>query len=151
MTIMATLVRWNPTREFAAMNKAMDTAFRNFFNAPTWPAENGAHPLALDVSSTDEAYTVQASLPGFSPDNVDVSVDRNVLTIKAEVKSESEEEKPAYVLRERYQGSYQRSLRLPEGVKADEVVANFENGLLTVSVPKAEVVKPRRIKVSVAS
>lgn len=148
---MTTLVRWNPTREFAAMNRVMDHAFRNFFNTSAWPAENGAQPLALDVSSTDDAYTVQASLPGFSPDNVDVSVDRNVLTIKAEVNSENEDEKPTYVLRERYQGSYQRSLRLPEGVNADGVAASFDNGLLTVTFPKAEEVKPKRIPVNTAA
>ncbi len=148
---MTTLVRWNPTPEFAAMNRVMAHAFRNFFNAPVWPAENGDRPLALDVSSTDEAYTVQASLPGFSPDNVDVSVDRNVLTIKAEVNSEKEDEKPTYVLRERYQGSYQRSLRLPEGINAGEVAASFDNGLLTVTVPKAEEVKPNRIPVHTAA
>jgi len=136
-----------------AFNRTVD----RFFAAPVarhsqrWPVENGFKTLAVDVYENDEAVVVKATLPGIAPDQVDVQVEDGILTIKGEVKHEGEDKDEAeskYYLRERFYGAFERRMRLPNYVDTDAAEAKFENGLLTVSVPKAETAKPRQIPVN---
>ena len=93
---------------------------------------------------------ITASLPGYNPDDVDISVHDGVVTIKGEVETKEEEAEDIdskYYLRERRYGSFHRAIRLPVEVNADAAEANFENGILTLTLPKAEAVKPKRIAV----
>jgi HSP20 family protein len=147
---MRTITRWNPTRD------ALDLVneFERIFDLPAYRGrvETPTHlGLALDVVEKDEAYELKASVPGINPDDINITLEDNVLTIQGEVKSEETVEEGKYHLRERRYGSFGRTLRFPVAVNADAVEANYENGVLTLSVPKAEEVKPKRITVKANS
>jgi HSP20 family protein len=96
-------------------------------------------------------FTVKASLPGISPDDLNVTLEDNVLTIQGETKEDETIEENSYHIRERRYGSFSRSVRFPVPVEGDKVEANFENGVLTLTIPKAEAVKPKRIAVKANS
>ena len=106
---------------------------------------------ALDVMENEDGFVVKAALPGWKPDQVEVNIENGVLTLKGEVKDEqtAEEDKGRYHRREIRHMSFQRMLSLPTEVNADKATAEFENGILTLSVPKADVVKPKSIKIAV--
>jgi HSP20 family protein len=103
--------------------------------------------LALDVMEDEDAYVVKASVPGVKPEDIDITFDKGMLTIKGELKSEEEITKGQYHLRERRFGRFARSLTLPTGVKAESIEAKVDDGVLTLRLPKAEEVKPKRIAV----
>ena len=152
---MRYLVRTTPTHPAVTVNRALnrffnDDFFRPFASAPTWSNE-GWNNLALDVAEDDDNLTITASLPGYNPDDVDISVHDGVVTIKGEVEtSEADGDNDSkYYLRERRYGSFHRSVRLPVEVDTDSADASFENGILTLTLPKAEEVKPKRIAVQV--
>jgi len=109
------------------------------------PAELG---FALDVYENDDALVVKAALPGVRPDEVDISVTDDILTIKGETKSEEETKDGSYHRRELRYGAFARSIALPTLVNHDKAEATFENGILTVTLPKAEEVKPKSIKIA---
>ncbi len=143
---MATLVRWNPVRNRMNLFNEFDRLMNemNDWDAPTVPSN---WKLALDVMESEEAYTVQASIPGIDPNDIDVTLEDDVLTIKAETGVSEAEETTRYHLRERRFGSFSRSLRFPVAVNGDAVEASYEHGVLTLNIPKAEEVKPKRIAV----
>jgi HSP20 family protein len=144
---MRTISRWNPTREavnlFNEFDRLFDlSAYRGNVETPTrWG-------LALDVAEQDDAYSLKASVPGMNPEDINITLEDNVLTIQGEVKSDETVEEGKYHLRERRYGSFGRTLRFPVPVNADAVEANYENGVLTLRVPKAEEVKPKRIAIN---
>jgi HSP20 family protein len=109
------------------------------------------HPLALDVRTTDDAYEIDAALPGVKPEDVDISVLGETLTITARTNSDESRENDGYSYREIRRGSFSRTVTLPTQVKADEASANFENGMLHLSIPKAEEAKPRQIQIKATS
>ncbi len=145
---MMTLVRrWDPFREMAELRATMDRLLNETRNLPLLATEETIWMLPLDVSETEDAYIVKASIPGVNPDDIDITLTDNVLTIKAEIKEEKEIEEAKYHLRERRFGVFSRSITLPTAVEADKVEAVYENGVLTLTIPKAEEVKPRKIAV----
>jgi HSP20 family protein len=103
--------------------------------------------LAMDVYETDEDVVVKASVPGVDPEELDISITGDTLTIKGETRAEEEVEEENYIYRERRYGAFSRSMSIPTSVKADEANAEFEDGVLTLRLPKAEEVKPKTIKV----
>lgn len=105
--------------------------------------------LAVDMYETDDDVVVKTALPGIDPDDVEISVTGDSLTIKGETKAEEEVEKGNYVCRERRFGAYSRSLTLPVSVKAEKAEAEYENGVLTLRLPKVEEAKPKAIQVKV--
>ncbi|RME81066.1 MAG: Hsp20/alpha crystallin family protein [Caldilineae bacterium] len=144
---MTALTQWNPYREIMEMRAAMDRLFDEAFFRPF--AFNGSHlGLALDVAETEDAYIIEAAIPGINPDELDISLTQNVLTIKGEIKKEEEVEEGRYHLRERRFGKFSRSVTLPGDVQADAVEATYQNGVLRLVAPKAEEAKPKHIKVS---
>ncbi len=144
---MTTLVRrWDPFREMAQLRATMDRLLNETRNLPL-ASEETIWILPLDVSETEDAFLVKASIPGVNPDDIDISLTDNVLTIKAEIKAEKEIEEAQYHLRERRFGVFSRSITLPTAVDADNVEATYENGVLNLTIPKAEEVKPRKIEV----
>jgi HSP20 family protein len=151
---MATLTRWEPIREWADMRSNMDRMMERFFedpffaNAPTWSQRNGgAWNLALDVAEDPDHYIVKASVPGINPEDIEITLTDNVLTIKGETKEEKESQETNWHVRERRYGNFMRSVTLPASVDANKVEATNENGVLTLRVPKAEAVKPKKITV----
>jgi len=107
----------------------------------------GAGALAVDMYETDDAIVVKSAIPGIKANDLDVSIVGDILTIKGETKSEEEVKGDRYIRRERRCGSFCRSLAIPLTVVAGEAEAEFEDGVLTLTLPKAEEVKPKAIKV----
>ena len=149
---MTTLVRWDPIREMMQLQNAVDRLFESELAStlPLWRQSSTAWMLPLDVIETEDEFIVKASLPGINPDELDISLTDNVLTIKGEIKVE-EAEDVRYHLRERRFGMFQRSISLPVPVNADKVEAVYENGVLTLHIPKAEEVKPKHISIKKVS
>ena len=145
---MNTMIRWNPFGEMARMRSEIDRLFEDAFNAPVGKWErNSVWGFPLDVTEGDDAFTVKAAVPGMNPDELDITITDNVLTIKGEMQEEEVRDEEKVHLRERRFGSFMRSLSLPTPVESDNVTATMENGILTLQIPKAEAVKPRRITV----
>ena len=151
---MTTLTRWEPIREWADMRSNMDRMMGRFFEDPffantsAWSQRNGgAWSLPLDVAEDADHYIVKASVPGINPEDIDITLTDNVLTIKGETKEEKESQETNWHVRERRYGSFMRSVTLPASIEADKVEATNENGVLTLRIPKAEAVKPKRITV----
>jgi HSP20 family protein len=112
----------------------------DFGKAPEW-----AVAPAVDMTEKDGTYEITAELPGLDEKNVEVKLANGILTIKGEKTEEKQEEKKDYHLSERRYGSFQRSFRVPDGVDAEKIEANFAKGLLTVKLPKtAEAVKSEK-------
>ncbi len=147
---MNSLTRWNPFREMMSLRNEIDRLFDQTLSLD-WPMESRLFgELAIDLSETADNYVVKASIPGIEPKDLDITVTDNVLTIKGEFKEEKEEEGKQWHIRERRTGSFSRSVRFPVAVKGNDVVAEYHNGVLTLTVPKAEEVKPKRIAVKVS-
>jgi HSP20 family protein len=139
------LTRWDPFREMLSMRRAMDRLIENT-TGENWDEVN-EWSLALDVVEDENAFTVKATLPGVSPDDIDVTFNRGMLTIKGSVKDESETTKGQYHLRERRYGSFSRTISLPASVKAEDIQADYKDGVLSLTLPKTEEVKPKRIAI----
>lgn len=146
---MTTITRWDPFRELSTLRSELDRFFDEpVFNAPRlWPGNGDEATLALDISENEDEFTVTASVPGVAPEEIEITLSDNVLTIKGETKTEKEVEETRYHLRERRWGSFYRSITLPLAVEADKVEAVNENGVLTLHLPKAEAIKPKKISV----
>ena len=146
---MNTLTRWEPMRELQTMRTLMDRFFDEpFFGAPQlWNQQNESFPLPLDVIEEEGQFIVKASMPGVEPDQVEITLSDNVLTIKGETKQESDRNESNYHVRERRYGSFMRHLTLPTSVDSEHVDATHENGVLTLRLPKTESVKPKKISV----
>ncbi len=146
------VVRWDPSNEMISLRDAMNRLFEDSFIRPSlWPLpfEEGGSVLPVDVMETKDDFQIRASVPGFKPEDIDVSVTGETLTIKGEVKTEEKREEGSYIRKERRFGSFQRTLTLPSSVMADKARAEFENGVLILTLPKAEQAKPKAIKVSI--
>jgi len=142
------IVRWEPERELTSLRQAMDQLFRDaFVQWPGLPYPEIGEGMTLDMYQTEKDLVVQVPLPGVKPEDVDISVTGDVLTIKAERKEEHKVEEADYFYRESRYGSFSRSVSLPVDVDADKAEANFENGMLTLTLPKAEVARAKKIPV----
>lgn len=144
---MSNITRWEPAREIMTLREAMDRLFDDAFTRPLAFMRNGFSTPAVDMYQTDDEVVVKAALPGIKADEVQINVTGDVLTLKGEVKQEDEKKERSWHIRERHYGSFERSIVLPTEVVADKAKAEFENGILTVTLPKAEDVKPRTITV----
>ena len=145
---MNTMIRWNPFGEMARMRSEIDRLFEDAFNAPAGKWErNSVWGFPLDVTEANETFTVKAAVPGMNPDELEITISDNVLTIKGETEAEEVRDEEKVHLRERRSGSFMRSISLPVPVESDNVTATVENGILTLQIPKAEAVKPKRISV----
>jgi len=143
---MSNLIRWEPARDFMTLREAMDHLFDDAFTRPLSIRDGWSVP-AIDMYQTDEELVVKASIPGYKAENVQISVTGDVLTLRGEVKQEDEKKEKAWHIREQRWGSFERSVALPTQVVADKAKAEFENGILIVTLPKAEEVKPKTITV----
>ena len=147
---MANLTRWDPFGEMWSLRQAMDRLFEDAFVRP-WNGAgtqaDGVAGLALDMYETGDDLVVTAAVPGVRPEDIDITVQGDVLTIKGQTQSEQQNEQANYHLHERRYGRFYRQVALPHGVKSDGAEASFENGILRLRLPKAEEAKERKIQV----
>jgi len=144
---MSNLTRWEPAREMMTLREAMDHLFDEAFTRPLIRMNGGWSSPSIDLYQTDNDVVVKASLPGIKPDEVQISVVGDVLTIKGEVKQQDEVKEKTYHMREQRWGSFERSVALPSSVSADKAKAEFENGILTITMPKEEEARPKTITI----
>ena len=140
------LTRWDPFQEMMSLRRAVDRLFDNMTPEGNWQPQT-TWGLALDVAEDDDAFVVKASVPGINPDDLEITYTDDTLTIKGETKEEKDTNEAQYHLRERRYGSFSRSIRLPSKVKSDGIEANYNAGVLTLTLPKVEEVKPKRIAI----
>lgn len=146
---MRGMMRWHPAREMARMQDWMDRFFEDFFRPWGWVRRGEAvGVIPVDIYETADEYIVKAPLPGVKPENLDISYEAGVLTIRGEVPEEKEVEGEC-LCQERAFGKFSRSINLPGNVQADKIEAHLKDGVLTLHVPKAEEVKPKKISVKV--
>ena len=136
-------------REVMTLRDAIDRLFEDSFVRPAGQSSGTeSRGMAVDVSDDGDHITVEATLPGVKPEDVEVRVEGNTVSIRAESKSEKETSEDKYTYRERYRGVMQRSFTLPSDVNSDKAEANLENGVLRLVLPKVERAKTHKIKVS---
>jgi HSP20 family protein len=143
---MSNLARWEPVREMMTLREAMDRLFDDAFTRPI--GRNGGSTMpAIDLYQTDDEVVVRAALPGLKADDVQISVTNDVLTLRGEFKWESGHKEATYHIREQRSGSFERSIALPVDVQTEKAQADFQNGVLTITLPKAESVRPKTINI----
>ncbi len=144
------ITRWNPLREMVTMQTALDRIFEDTVRSMNDDGNlvNSGHWLALDVVEQNEAYIVEADVPGLLPDKIDITVQKRTLTISGEITREELSDDSRELLRERVQGRFSRSITLPDPINVDDVEASYQDGVLTLTLPKAADAKPRQITVN---
>ena len=147
---MAERGTWEPMREAVTLREAIDRLFQDSFVRPSagTPATGN---LPIDVYETPDNYVVVASLPGFKPDDVEITVHGEMLSIRAEYKNDETVKDAQYLIRERRPTSLGRQIGFPRAVQPDRASADFENGVLRLTLPKAESEKPRTIRIGTRS
>jgi HSP20 family protein len=151
---MKSLMRWNPRNEgeltdpFRSVEQMFDDLWRGWPNSLF--QSDTTRPFlrpAMDVVENDDNITVRVDLPGLTSDHVNVEMEDHILTISGEIGDTIEKEGDRYHYRERYNGSFRRSLRLPNTLDADKVDASFENGVLNIVLPKLPQAQPKKIEI----
>ena len=143
-----TVERWEPFRDAVSLSDAFNHLLRESFVRPSGTSGTPALALPLDVCENENEFVVSASLPGVKPDEVQITIHGDTITLRGETKSVEEKKGDTWHLRERRHGSFQRSFSLATPINADRVNAKFEHGVLTLTLPKAEAAKPRQIKIT---
>lgn len=143
---MGNLTRWDPWGTRRSLLADFDRLIDDMLTMPERRAQM-SWGVAVDVAETDGEFVLKASVPGIDPDDIEITLTDNVLTIRGEIQEEKDVEEESYHICERRFGQFSRSVTLPTQVDADKVDATVENGVLRVTIPKAEAVKPRRISV----
>jgi HSP20 family protein len=146
---MSNLIRWQPVREMVTLRDAMDRLFDEAFTRPWGLTDGGRYGLgpSVDMFETENDVVIKAALPGMTAEEVEINVTGEMLTLKGETQEKSDAKDKAYHIRENRWGSFERSVALPTTVVSDKARAEFEDGILTVTLPKAEEVKPKTITV----
>ena len=148
---MNSLTNWDPFRDLWNMRSMVDRMFENAMDRQTggWqPVEWG---LALDVTENEEEFTVKASVPGINPDDLEITFTDGTLTINGETREEKNVDEAHYHIRERRFGRFSRSISLPSNLDTDKIEASYDSGVLTLHLPKAEEMKPKRIEIKSGS
>lgn len=141
--------RWEPFNELISLRDAMDRLFEDSFVRPTrLPRGERATMLPVDAYTTDNELVVTASVPGVDAENVQITIEGDTLTIKGEIKPPLENVN--YIFQERRYGPFYRQLQINIPIQPEKAEATFEKGVLTLTIPKAEELKPRQIKVKAA-
>lgn len=140
--------RWDPFRDLRQMDETMNRLWRGYGNAPAGTEDWN---ISLDVVQRPDEIVVKASIPGVKPETIDLAIEDNILTIRAEKKPDFEDEQSIYLIQERPTGSFYRALRLPETVDANKIQSTCENGVLTITLPKAEEKKKKQLKIQIVS
>ena len=145
---MTIVRRSGPFGDLLSLRQAMDRLFEeSFVNPGTWQFGDG-QLVPMDVIAGEGEIVVEAILPGVKPEDVEITVEGNALTIAGDTTSASPAKEGSVLLKEIRRGRFTRTLTLPDGLEPDRATATFEDGVLTLRIPKAEQVKPRQIKIT---
>ena len=146
---MRTLARWEPFRGVTTLQDQVNRLFNDVFDRKGEESSLSAWAPAVDIYETEHELVVKADLPDVDPKDLDIRVENNILTIRGERKFEKKVSEENYLRVERSYGSFARSFTLANTVNADAIKADYQNGVLTLTVPKREEAKPKQIKVSI--
>lgn len=147
MANMTNMTRWNPIREMITLREAMDQMFNETTRGRDYRQQaNYAWQLPLDAYTSEDAIVLTADVPGLKPEELEVTLEGDTLTIRGEIKPRAEGKN--YILRERAAGRFERVLTINTPIDNSKVEATFDDGVLTLTLPKAEAVKPKQIKVT---
>lgn len=147
------LIRWDPFREISTLQERMNRLFSEVARRSPVAEEEiiqGAWIPPVDIFETGDSIVIKAELPGISKEDITLEVKENTLSIKGEKKFEKDVKEESYHRVERSYGAFQRAFALPSTVQQDKVKAKFRDGILEVTIPKAEEAKPKQIKVDVS-
>jgi HSP20 family protein len=144
------MARWNPWNDLFDLQSQVDQLFQSLGGGTGRTTNDGPEfmNLPVDIRQSEDAFVIEASVPGFKPEDVEVTFDDGVLTIRGQHRSETEDKQGQYVRRERRQSAVYRQIGLPAEVRPDEIRASFDNGVLRVTVPRAQKAQPKRIQVT---
>ena len=123
--------------------------FERFFGNPVRPASNPVGTLPVNIYEREGNLVVRAAIPGIDPNDLEVQIENNVLTVRGETRSDTENKDQKVYYREVTYGCFSRSVRLPEGLNLDAVDAEFKNGIVTITLPRVPEERPKALKISV--
>ena len=138
-----------PRNRFGLMNGEIDRMFNEIFNGGSVVESEGGWVPRADVHETDETFLIQLDVPGIDKNDIKVKFEDNTLIVSGERKYENKEEDKNYRHVERIYGTFTRTLKLPKDVDAQKIAANYKNGVLEITLPKAEEVKPKEIEIKI--
>jgi HSP20 family protein len=146
------IVRWEPLRDLLASQREFDRLFREAFGPAFGEGEVSTRTWAppVDIYENGDSLVLKAELPGINPDDVEIRVEGNTLYLKGERKFEKEVKEQNYHRVERSYGTFTRTFSLPNSIESDKVTANYQDGVLTLIMPKKEEAKPKTIKIDVS-
>lgn len=139
--------RWDPLRDMLSLREAMNHLLEESFVRPRAGMTAMTSGMAMDVKETHDSYVLETGLPGFKPEDVEISILNDTLRIKAESRAEEEREDENWLLRERRHGQFERTITLPTPVSAETANAEFDNGILRITLPKSEEARAKTIPV----
>ena len=148
---MRIITRWEPQRGLTTLQDQINRLFSDSFDRTGEEGSLSAWAPAVDIFETEHELVVKADLPDIDPKDLDIRVENNILTIRGERKFEKQVNEDKYLRVERSYGSFARSFTLANTVNAEAIKAEYQNGVLTLTIPKREEAKPKQIKVNVAT
>ncbi|HGY54182.1 MAG TPA: Hsp20/alpha crystallin family protein [Caldithrix abyssi] len=143
------LTRWSPARSLFTLKTDMDRLFDEFFRTGMEVTDRVDLTPLVDVEENDDEFVISAELPGMKRDDIKITFDNNMLNISGEKKAEKEMKEENFHRMERSYGKFSRTIPIPSGVKLDKIDAVYEDGVLTVHIPKTEEAKPKQIEIKV--
>ncbi len=143
----ATVTRYSPLRELVTMNDRLNRMFEQAYGQANGALEYGQWIPAVDLKEEESQFVLKADMPGMKKEDLDINVENNVLTISGDRRFEDEEKKESYHRIERAYGRFVRSFTLPTRVQSDAIGASYKDGILEVTIPKAEESKPKKIAI----
>jgi HSP20 family protein len=143
---MVRITRWDPLRDMITMRQAVDRMLDESFARGSETRGTGAWLLPMDAYITDEAIVIRADVPGIKPEEIEITLEGDTLAIRGEIRREDDSQRK-YVLLERPTGRFERTLNINTPIDHERVEASFKDGVLTLTLPKADAIKPRQIAV----
>lgn len=143
------LQRWDPFVEFGRMHTLFDRRRRGHGLSRPDGQRPASWAVPIDVVEEEDSIVIKASMPGIAPEDIDVTVEDDVVTVKGHIEDEREERNGSYLARERKVGRFYRSVRLPDAVEADKAKTSYEHGVVSITFPKQESRKPKRLEIKV--
>ena len=151
---MSSVIRWSPISDLMSLHTAMDRLFSDTFGVGSGQSRTvgavGEGYLPLDIYQTDKEWVIQAAVPGVDPSTVEVTFGGGQISIKGEIKPPADVKTENYWLRENFYGKFSRQVTLPDDALGDQARAQFTNGMLTLTVPKAQPAKPKAVKIPIS-